>query len=339
MKEKEVKVFNKNITSKDVAKLAGVSQSSVSRTFNSPDGRGVGEDIRKKVLKAADELGYKPNLIARGMISRKTNIVGLVVGHGLGPFYNRIINLFVEMLQEKGKHCLVFKIDRTDNIENIIGKVIQFQVDGVIITASAINKNMAETIIENDIPLILFNRFIPGIDISMVYADPVVGATKVAEYLCEKGHKNIGYIGYRETSEEVEKKVGFYSRLRKYGVFNVQEEYSEYDYEKGYDAAKKLLSKEDRPTAIFCTSDLIALGAVDAARETFKLKVPEDVAVIGYDDIEMASWESYSLTTIRQPIEYMVRETVEILNKKLENVDAKNEIKMIVPELVKRKTV
>lgn len=339
MKDKKIRVFNKNITSKDVAKLAGVSQSSVSRTFNNPNGRGVGEEIRKKVLEAANELGYKPNLIARGMISRKTNIVGLVVGDALGPFYNRIINLFVEKLQEKGKHCLVFQVARTDNIEKIIETVIQFQVDGVIITASAMNRIMAETIIENDIPVILFNRFIPGIDISMVYADPVAGASKVADYLHEKGHENIGYIQYRETSEEIEKKVGFYSQLRKYGIFNVQEEYSKYDYREGYEAAKRLLSKENRPTAIFCTSDLIALGAIDAAKNEFNLKIPEEIAIVGYDDIEMASWESYSLTTVRQPVEYMINKTVEIIDKKLKDIDEKNEIKMIEPELIKRKTV
>lgn len=333
-------ILNHSITSKDVAKLAGVSQSTVSRSFSTANGTGVKKEIREKVFRAAEELGYRPNLVARGMISGKTNMIGLVVGDNLGPFYTRIVDLFAEKIQECGKQCLVFKIPRQGHLTSIIERVIQFRMEGVIITASAINRVMAETMLENDIPVVLFNRFIPGVDINMVYVDPVEGGKLVAEYLYEKGHRKIGYVQFdRETSEEMEKKIGFYSQLRQHQIYTLKEEQSDYSYESGYEAGVRILASEDHPTAIFCTSDLVALGVMDAAREVYGLEIPKDIAVIGYDDIEMASWKSYQLTTVKQPVEELIEKTVQILMDKIADPTGKPVVEMVKPELTIRKTV
>ncbi|MFI3172550.1 MAG: LacI family DNA-binding transcriptional regulator [Eubacteriales bacterium] len=331
--------FNKSITSKDVARVAGVSQSTVSRVFNKSDAYGVKEEVREKVLQAAKEIGYSPNLVARGMISGKTNVIGLVVGDSLGPFYNRIVNEFVEKIQGIGKQCLVFKVPRQEQLRNITERVIQFQVEAVVITASAMTKVMAEAIVGNDIPVVLFNRFIPGVNINTVYVDPVEGAGMVAEHLAKKKHTNIGYIQFtKETGEEQEKKIGFYSKLRQYGVNQIQEETSGYNYQEGYDAGLRLLKGNNPPTAIFCTSDLIAMGVMDAARIELGLRVPEDVAVVGYDDIEMASWKAYQLTTIHQPVEEMISESIAMLERMVDG-DKMPYVKMIKPELIERKSV
>ncbi len=146
--------------------------------------------------------------------------VTLKAGDKVGPFYNRIINKFAEAIQKIGKQCLIFKVPRQDQLGKIVERVLQFQVEAVIVTASAMTKMMAEVILENNVPVILFNRFIPGLDISTVYVDAVNGATTVAEYLYQKGHRNIGYAQYmKKTGEELEKKIGFYSKLRQYGTF------------------------------------------------------------------------------------------------------------------------
>lgn len=339
MSQKEVP-FNKSITSKDVAKRAGVSQSTVSRVFNTPAGSEVKAEAREKVLNAAREIGYRPNLVARGMISGKTNVIGLVVGDSLGPFYNRIINNFVEKIQEIGKQCLVFKVPRQGQLDAIIERVIQFQVEAVVITASAMTKVMAEAIVNNDIPVVLFNRLIPGVDINTVYVDPVEGAGLVADFLHEKGHERIGYIQFKkETSEEMEKKIGFYSRLRKYGIFQIQEEQSGYNYGEGYEAGRRMLQTENPPSAIFCTSDLIAMGVMDVARKEFGLRIPEDLAVMGYDDIEMAAWKAYELSTVHQPIEVLINKTVNILEDLLAGKKRKVVVEMVKPVIVKRRTV
>lgn len=331
--------YNKSATSKDVAKLAGVSQSSVSRAFGSANGKGVKPEIRERILQVASEIGYVPNLVARGMISGKTNVIGLIVGDNLGPFYNRIINLFVEKIQEIGKQCLVFKVPRQERIDSIISRVIQFQVEAVIITASAMTKVMAETCEENNIPVILFNRFIPGVKISTVYVDPIEGGGLVAEYLFDKGHRDIGYVQFtKETSEEMEKKIGFYSKLRQHGIHHIQEESADYDYDSGYEVGKRMLQSSNRPTAIFCTSDLIAIGVMDAARFEYQLKVPEDVSIVGYDDISMASWKGYDLTTVRQPLEVLIEKTICILKELLENENCDPIVEMIIPKLIERKS-
>lgn len=331
--------YDRKATSKDVARLAGVSQSTVSRAFNSKDGKGVKPEIMEKIMSAAKDLGYRPNLVARGMISGKTNVVGLVVGDNLGPFYNRIIDLFVEKVQNLGKQCLVFKVPRQEQIDNIISRVIQFQVEAVIITASAMNKVMVDVCKNNDIPVILFNRYIVGANISTVYVDPIEGGNLAAEYIYNMGHRDIGYIQFsKETSEETEKKIGFYSKLRQHGVYTLIEEFAEYDYNSGYEAAKRILSREKTPSAIFCTSDLIAIGVMDAAKEVFGLDVPGQLSVIGYDDIPMSSWSSYSLTTVKQPLELLVDKTVAILKKLLIDHNAESIVEVVKPELIIRKS-
>lgn len=331
--------YDRKATSKDVARLAGVSQSTVSRAFNSKDGKGVKPEVMEKIMSAAKDLGYRPNLVARGMISGKTNVVGLVVGDNLGPFYNRIIDLFVEKVQNLGKQCLVFKVPRQEQIDNIISRVIQFQVEAVIITASAMNKVMVDVCKNNDIPVILFNRYIVGANISTVYVDPIEGGNLAAEYIYNMGHRDIGYIQFsKETSEETEKKIGFYSKLRQHGVYTLIEEFAEYDYKSGYEAAKRMLSKEKTPSAIFCTSDLIAIGVMDAAKEVFGLDIPGQLSVIGYDDIPMSSWSSYSLTTVKQPLELLVDKTVAILKKLLIDHNAESIVEVVKPELIIRKS-
>lgn len=336
-KNRESLSLDRKVTSRDVARVAGVSQSTVSRVFS--DVNSVKPELKERVYRAAKEIGYRPNLVARGMISGKTNVIGLVVGDNLDPFYNRIINKFAEAIQKMGKQCLIFKVPRQDQLGKIVERVLQFQVEAVIVTASAMTKVMAEVILENNVPVILFNRFIPGLDISTVYVDAVNGATTVAEYLYQKGHRNIGYIQYiKETGEELEKKIGFYSKLRQYGIFQIKEETAEYDYQSGFEAGIRLLSGEDAPSAIFCTSDLIALGVMDAARKELGLRIPEDVAIIGYDDIEMSSWESYSLTSVHQPVEEMIEKTMEILDNLLKG-EKRRDVKMFNPVLKQRNSV
>lgn len=335
--------YNKSATSRDVAKLAGVSQSTVSRVFATTDGKGVTAQAREKVLKAAEELGYRPNFVARGMISGKTNIIGVVVGEGMGPFYHNIMDRLISSIQAMGKQSLMFKVSKRDNIYNIILKVIQFQVEAIIITAPAMAKEVQDLGVESDIPVILFNRFIPDAQFHTAYINAIEGGNLAAECLCNSGHTDIAYIRYtQDTGEETEKQIGFSAGLRRHGIYQMQIEKAEYTYESGYEAFRRIYQSEKRPTAVFCTSDTIALGVMDAARKEFHLRVPEDISIIGYDDIPMVQWESYDMTTIRQPYGEMVDETLAIIqslqSKEAEEIEQPI-IKMIQPVLIERSTV
>lgn len=327
----------KIVTSMDVAKLAGVSQSSVSRVFNSDSSREVKQETREKVLAAAEQLGYKPNIIARSMISRKTDIIGVVIGNPVGPFYSKIMMNLMTKIQEQGKQCLMFTVESQEDIDKILQRVLQYQVDGIIITSAALSRDMANLCIQNETPIILFNRFVPGLNASSVYCDNIEAGRIAAQYLWEKGHKNIAYIGYeKDAASEMERKIGFYGKLREYGIYNVIEERADFAYESGYKAVIRLFQQENQPKAIFCSSDLIAMGAMDAVRLEMGLKVPEDVSIIGFDNIPMAAWPSYDLTTIHQPVDELGDQTMEVLTQLIENPGAGPITKMLRMELIER---
>ncbi|SKA92864.1 transcriptional regulator, LacI family [Caloramator quimbayensis] len=335
---KNVTKFNKSVTSKDVAKLAGVSQSSVSRVFNPNSERSVKPEIREKILKAANELGYKPNFIARSMISKRTGIVGLVVGGPIGPFYNKVILNIVVQLQIKGYQCLIFSLDSEHHIDEILEKVLQYQVDGLIITSAALSNDIIKLCIENKTPLILFNRVIKNLDISSVYCDHNEAGRMVGEFFANLGFKNIVNITYKKnTTMTAERKTGFYNALYERGINNILEISSDYTYDSGYKAAVELLKKK-RPEAVFCSSDLIAMGFMDAARYEFGLNIPEDISIVGFDDIEMASWHSYNLTTVSQPVQTLAHSTVEVLIRLIEEGLDKPIYKKINTNLIIRGT-
>lgn len=327
----------KVVTSIDVARLAGVSQSSVSRVLNADSSREVKQKTREKVLAAAKELGYKPNIIARSMISRKTDIIGVVIGNPVGPFYFKIMMNLMTKIQERGKQCLMFTVEAGEDIDKILQRVLQYQVDGIIITSAALSREMANVCIQNETPIILFNRFVPGLNVSCVYCDNIEAGRIVAEFLWEKGYKNIAYVGYeKDTATEVERKIGFYGKLREYEIYNVLEERADYTYESGAKAAIRLLQQENPPEAIFCSSDLIAIGAMDAARFKMGLRVPEDVSIIGFDDIPMAVLPSYNLTTVHQPVEELGDETMNILSELIENPGKAPITRMLRMEIIER---
>lgn len=327
--------YNKSVTSRDVAKLAGVSQSTVSRVFGNGS---VKTEARERVLKAAEQLGYRPNFMARSMIRGKTNIIGIVVGEGMGPFYHSILNEFIDKFQAAGKQCLMFRVTKRDNIDNIVLKVLQFQVEAIVITAPAIKKDIKQISISSDVPIVLFNRYIEQPDVGMVYVDSVMGAQLAAKHLCGLGHKRIGYVCYmNDTREEIEKRAGFSSVLQQNHIFMMACEKVDYTYESGYEAGKKLLNheKKKRPSAVFCTSDVTALGLIDAAKKEFGLTIPKDLSVIGYDDIPMARWNAYDLTTVRQEYGRLVEETMGLIEHFAELKEERT-VRRIEPKLVVR---
>lgn len=329
--------INNIVTSVDVARLAGVSQSSVSRVLNGDSSRNVKPETKERVLAAAKELGYKPNIIARSMISHKTDIIGVVIGNPVGPFYFKIMLNLMTKIQELGKQCLMFNVKTGENIDKILQRVLQYQVDGIIITAAALSPEMANICIENKTPIVLFNRFVVGLNVSSVYCDNIEAGITVAKFLWEKGCKNIGYIGYeKDAASEIERKIGFYGELRKYGIYNVLGERADYTYESGYAAAIRLLRQDNKIDAIFCSSDLIAMGAMDAIRFEMGLKVPEDVSVVGFDDISMAGWSTYDLTTVHQPVEELGDKAMDILSQLIENPSKAPIIRMLRMEVVER---
>lgn len=327
---------NKRVSSIDVAKLAGVSQAAVSRAFT--PGASVSEETRNKVLAAAENLGYHPNVIARSLIQQSTKIIGIVMIRFQNPFYSMVLGKFTEKLGELGYRTLLLNIADSKGVDEALPMALQYQVDGIIITSATLSSTMAEGCIRSGTPVVLFNRYNSKGNVSAVFCDGVGGGRMVADTLLDAGHQRMAFIaGEEKSSTSRDREMGFVGRLKERGqLLYERAKGKDYTYESGFSAAKYLLEIKNPPDAVFCANDLIAMGALDFARGQMGIKVPEELSIIGFDDIPMAAWPAYSLTTVQQPIDWMVDATIERLMRAIQSPVAEIVIKKVPGILVER---
>ncbi len=321
----------------DVARLAGVSQAAVSRTFT--PGASISEGTREKVLAAAEKLNYRPNAIARSLIQHSTRIIGIVIVRFENPFYARVLKEFTNRLQNLGYWTLLLNVADEHDVEDTLPMALQYQVDGLIITSATLSSTLANECARSGTPVVLFNRYAFGSNVNAVYCDSVGGGGIVADALLDAGHARIAYIAGEEgSSTNRDREQGFTERLQERGYTLTLRAGGDYSYESGYAAAQQLLQHNPPPDAIFCANDLMAMGALDCAVCELGIKVPQELAIVGFDDIQPASWQKYSLTTVRQPIDHLVETTIEVLMNAIANPDAETVIKKIPATLVERAT-
>lgn len=321
-------------SSVDVARLAGVSQSAVSRTFS---GASVSAQTREKIMKAADELGYRPNALSR-VIREQSNLIGMVMGEITNPFYPEILESFLCELEAKGFRVLLKHLDGADTADAALEGAMAYRVRGLIVTSSTLTPQMAKKCAESGVPIVLFNRHVRDLEISSISCDNVDAGRSVANLFLDANHVRPAFIsGNPLATSNLDRKKGYLDRLAERGVSSVPVLGSEHTYETGFTSAQALVKSAERPDAIFCASDVIAFGALDAVRLA-GLKVPEDISVVGFDDIPMAAWHSYRLTTIRQPRRRMVNDAVQMLLDQLEGVGQAS-VKLVPGELIRRETL
>lgn len=322
-------------SSVEVAELAGVSQAAVSRVFT--PGASVSDAMRAKVLAAARQLGYRPNVIARSLSQQSSRIIGLVMIRFWNPFYARLLQEFTNRLQTLGYWVLVLNVADDTPLEKAIPTALQYQVDGLIVTSATLSSGLAEECARVGTPVVLFNRYSLESSVNAVCCDNVAGGRMVADALLDAGHTRLAYIaGEAGSSTNRDREQGFTQRLTERGGTLYAREGGDYSYESGYQAALRLLSLKIRPDAIFCANDLMAMAALDAARCELGLGVPEEVSVIGFDDIAMAAWLKYDLTTIHQPVNRMVDATIEVLLQAIQRPQPERVVRFIAPTLTVR---
>lgn len=309
------------VTSLDVARLAGVSQSAVSRVFT--PGASASKKTIEKVHKAAEELGYRPNVLARAMVSGKSGIIGLVVAYLNNQFYPEALEKMTNALQERGYHVLVFLASNTaDNIDRVVQEILDFQVDGIIAASVALSSDLSARCQAAGVPMVLFNRAQDDPSMSAVTSDNIAGGRKAAAFLLEGGHKKIGYVaGWEGASTQRDREAGFRAALQETGVTLHAREVGNFVTEQTQEATRRMFAK-DPPEAVFVANDHMAITVMDTLRFELGFKVPDDVSVIGYDDVTAAAWPTYNLTTVRQSANRMVTETVDILLGKIEDPDS-----------------
>jgi len=300
------------ITSTNVAKAAGVSQSVVSRAFT-VNGK-VAPKTRARVLEVAARLGYQPNAMARGLVTQRSNLVGVVVGDSANPFYSQVLTRFSEKLQALGKQVLLLT---SGDAEHALLLALQYRVEAIIITTATLSSPVAGAFAGSGVPVVFFNRYAEQPGLWAVSCDNVRGGRDVADALLGAGHRRFAFIGGKpDTSTNQDRREGFMLRLREEGFDLELSVEKEYTYEWGYHAARYLPSVGSGSAidAVFCANDIVALGVIDALRASGR-RVPEDVAVVGFDDIPAASWRGYALTTVAQPVEAMIGATLELLSR------------------------
>ncbi len=308
------------VTSAEVARLAGVSQSAVSRVFT--PGASASAKTIEKVRKAAKELGYRPNVLARAMVSGKSGIIGLVVAYLNNQFYPEALEKLSNALQERGYHVLVFMASQqAGNIDKVVDEILDFQVDGIIAASVALSSDLSDRCRAAGVPMVLFNRAQDDVDMSAVTSDNISGGRKAAEFLVAGGHRKIGYIaGWEGASTQRDREAGFLAGLRDKGVELHAREVGNFVTEQAQEATRRMFAS-DPPDAVFVANDHMAIAVMDTLRFELGLNVPGDVSVVGYDDVAVSSWPTYDLTTVRQPANRMVADTVDILLSKIENSD------------------
>ena len=325
----------KRASSTDVARLAGVSQSAVSRAFS--PGAVVSERTRAKVQAAAAELGYRPNALARSLITRRTNIVALMTGDMANPHYARTINTFSLGLQERGMHVLLFSLVEGQSVEAAVEEVLKYRVDGVILISAALSAEVGEVCAQVGVPVVLYNRYSRHSDVSSVRIENGEGGRTMADFLIDQGHRDIAFVaGTPVDPTSGDRERGFGARVSERGGRVVARVEGGFSFEGGRAAMHAIWGQPEKPTAIFAASDLMAFGVMDAARADLGLSVPRDVSITGFDDLPAAAWPSYDLTTIRQPVEAMAEEALALLADQIARPDAARQTLLVPGELIER---
>ena len=307
----------------EVAQRAGVSRSAVSRTFT--DGASVSASMRARVLKAAAELGYHRNALAMGMFHRKSGILGVITGRLDNPFIADGLDCLTLELHGRGERTLIFSGDDERDLELAVPILAEYRVDGCFVLSNQLAPDVARHYLRMGVPLAaVFNSRLPGLeDLSnagpygAVSVDNVKAGAAVAEYLWKNGRRRMAFVaGLEDAATSIEREEGFSSWLARKGLGLADRSVGDFTYAGGAAAASELLGRRRQPLdAIFAANDLMALGIIDVARNVWGIKVPRELAVVGFDDIDATAYLSYDLTTVRQPVAEMITAAVDLMTR------------------------
>lgn len=306
------------VTSRDVAVAAGVSQATVSRTFSGASG--VSEKARARVLAAAEELGYEINFAARAMRTQRSGTVGVVVDRMTNPFYPQVIEALSRTLDDYDLRMILWDSQGAGE-RGAIDAIGHKMIDGLIFTTATSTSSALRTALAAGAPVVLVNRIVDGVLCDQVDTDNVGTSARVAQYFAASGRTRAGLIaGPDEASTARDRGEGFLQGAASHDVHVPRELIIDggFSHQGGHEALRRMFEGPEPPSAVYCSNDLSAFGALDAAR-AMNIRVPDDLWVAGYDDVDMASWEAYSLTSARQPIDDMAKVGVQLLLERLDN--------------------
>ncbi|MFC3126627.1 LacI family DNA-binding transcriptional regulator [Pseudoroseomonas globiformis] len=323
------------MTARDLARRLGVSQSMVSRAFS--PGASVAPEMRARILRAAEEAGYRPNGIAAALSRRRSTLVGIVMAELTNPFYPGVLEQLSAALADAGLQSLLITVPPGGSADDALPMLRQYHVDAVVLTSASLSSASASHWLGDGRAAVLFNRTAIGpTKLDSVSCDNVAGGRAAAEALLGRGRRKLAYVAGRpDTSTSQDRERGFREVLVAQGIAPMRVEAGDFSYEAGHRAALKLGGVD----GIFFANDILALGGLDALRNGLELAVPADVSVIGFDDIPMGAWPAYALTTLRQPVADMIACTVALLRARLAGEAGASRAERLPATLVERKSL
>ncbi len=326
------------VTLKDVAEKAGVSRSAVSRTYT--EGASVSEKTRAKVREAADALGYSPNALASSLTTGRTKLIGLVSNNFHNPIFLEVFDRFTKGLQDRGLRPLL--VNLTDEVDpaNSIRMLRAYSVDGVIVASSTLPVSFAEGFREAGVPIVhSFGRHSANPQVHVLGIDNIAAGRMAATTLLDRGYRRIAFLGGPESATSTQDRLkGFAGVLQDRADVELSISFAtQYAFDAGRDEMTRLL--QDRPAeAYFCGDDVLSIGALSAIQSA-GLQVPDDIGLLGLNDMEMAGWQNINLTTIHNPIGPIIAASVELIAESLKVDENKPQAQLFDCHIVERGTL
>nr|WP_314533037.1 LacI family DNA-binding transcriptional regulator [uncultured Pseudomonas sp.] len=326
------------VTAKDLAQRLGVATSTVTRAFDAQSR--ISAKLRVRILAMADELGYRPNAIARSLNQRRTGIVALVVGDMANPFYPALLEEFSLQLRQTGRQLLLFVVPPGGDADELMAQLLQYQVDAIVVTAARLSSHMSDLCARQGVAVVFMNRRVDDPTVWSVCCDNERMAAQVADYLVRQQRQACAFVsGDPSISTTADRLRGFECGLARHGRSLVACVEGGYTYEGGRQAAARLFSAgQPAIDAVLCANDVMALGVLSHLRMNTRLRVPEDVAVVGFDDIRAAAWPENDLTTVHQPVSQMIDCAIRLLGEGRPDVSVIQALHELPGRLVIRST-
>ena len=327
------------VTLREVAERAGVSRSAVSRTFT--DGASVSEKTRRKVEEAAIDLGYSPNALASSLTTGRTKMIGLISNNFHNPIFLQVFDLFTRGLQERGLRPLLVNLTDETDPDHSVRMLRQYSVDGVIVASSTLPLTFAHAFRDAKMPVVhSFGRHAEAPNVHVVGIDNVACGKLAVQTLLARGYRRIAFLGGPEKATSTQDRLtGFLSEMSKHSDTEASFSFAKaYSFEAGRSEMCQLLEAGPPAEAYFCGDDVLSIGALSAI-QSLDLVVPDDIGVIGLNDMEMAGWQNIDLTTIRQPIDQIIDVSIDLIATMLIDPNHQPEAHLFPCEVIERGTL
>lgn len=326
------------VTLKDVANRAGVSRSAVSRVFT--DGASVSEKMRRKVERAASDLGYSPNALASSLTTGRTKLIGLVSNNFHNPIFLEVFDLFTRGLQARGLRPLIVNLSDNQDADQSVKMLKQYSVDAVVVASSTLPPSFAKSFREAQVPVVhCFGRNSSSPEVHVVGIDNMEAGRMAAREFVQRGYSRVAFLGGPQDATSTQDRFsGFASEIANHPEIKFSYSFADqYSFDAGRREMQRLL-ETDFAEAYFCGDDVLSIGALSAIGET-ALRVPEDIGILGLNDMEMARWENIDLTTIHQPIRQIINSAIELIVAMLDEPDRYPEARLFPCRIAERGTL